>query len=205
MNGKKELVGYWDTQLIDLLYFGFPLDFNRGSPLEWEGSNYKSATEYPWDIDAYLSEELQFKAIVGPFDQHPCPGGHISPFLIREKPNSENRRVIVDLSRHLGQSVNTGIDKTSYLGTDFLLTLPTIDHITDQFKALGTGCHFYKIDISRAFRHIKVDPLDYDLLGLSWHHIYVDTCVPLGQNMVSNFSSIVAILCVISCVKMATK
>ena len=88
---KNELVGYWDTQLIDLVYFGFPLDFNQGSPLQWEGLNHKSATEYPGDIDAYLSEELQFKAIVGPFDQSPCPGGHISPFLTREKPNSENR------------------------------------------------------------------------------------------------------------------
>ena len=37
---KKELVGYWDSQLIDLLYFGFPLDFKRGSSLQWEGSNH---------------------------------------------------------------------------------------------------------------------------------------------------------------------
>ena len=95
------------------------------------------ATEYPGDIYAYLSKELQFKAIVRPFDQHPCPGGHISPFLTREKPNSEKRRIIVDLSWALGQSVNAGIDKTSYLGTDFLLTLPTIDQIADQLKALG--------------------------------------------------------------------
>ena len=142
------------------------------------GSNHKSAIEYPRDIEAYLTEELQFKAIVGPFDHHPCPGGHISPFLTIEKPNYDNRRVIVDLSWPLGQSVNAGIDKTSYLGTDFLLTLPTIDHITDQLKVLGKGCH--KIDISRAFRHIKVDPLDYDLLGLSWRHVYIDTCVPFG-------------------------
>ena len=136
---KKELVGYWDSQLIDLLCFGFPLDFNWGSPLQWEGSNHKSAIEYPGDINAYLIEELQFKAIVGPFDHHPCPGGHISPFLTREKPNSENRRVIVDLSWPFGQSVNAGIDKTPYLGTYFLLTLPTIDHITDQLKFLGKG------------------------------------------------------------------
>ena len=38
-----ELQGYWDTQLIDLLMFGFPLDFNRASPLRWEGENHKSA------------------------------------------------------------------------------------------------------------------------------------------------------------------
>ena len=36
------------------------------------------------------------------------------------------------------------------------------------------------MDISRAFRHIKVDKLDYDLLGLSWRHLYIDTCVPFG-------------------------
>ena len=45
---------------------------------------------------------------------------------------------------------------------------------------LGKGAHFYKIDISRAFRHIKVDPWDYDLLGLHWRDVYVDTCVPFG-------------------------
>ena len=38
----------------------------------------------------------------------------------------------------------------------------------------------YKSPIRIRIRHIKVDPLDYDLLGLSWHHIYVDTCVPFG-------------------------
>ena len=155
---KKELVGYWDSQPIDLLYFGFPLDFNRGSPLQ-------SAAEYPGDIEAYLTEELQFKAIVGPFDHHPCPGGHISPFLTREKPNSDNHRVIVDLSWPLDQSVNAGIDKTSYLGSDFLITLLTIYHITDQLNLSEKVCHSYKIDISRAYRHIKVDPLDYDLPG----------------------------------------
>ena len=43
------------------------------------------------------------------------------------------------------------------------------------------GCPLYKIDILRAFRHRKVDPLDYDPLGLSWHNIYVDTCVAFGS------------------------
>ena len=178
---KAELHDYWDSQLIDLLYFGFPLDFNRNSPLRWEGENHKSALNFPRDIDVYLEEELKHKAIVGPFESHPCIGGHISPFLTREKPNSENRRVIVDLSWPLEESVNGGIDKHSYLGTDFTLNLPTIDHITDQVKAIGRRCQLYKVDISRAFRHIKVDPLDYDLLGLSWRQVFVGTCVPFGS------------------------
>ena len=31
---KNHLSDYWDNQLIDLLYFGFPLDFNRNCPLK---------------------------------------------------------------------------------------------------------------------------------------------------------------------------
>ena len=178
---KAELHDYWDSQLIDLLYFGFPLDFNRNSPLRWEGENHKSALNFPRDIEVYLNEELHHKAIVGPFEGHPCTGGHISQFLTRENLNSENRRVIVDLSWPIGESVNRGIDKHSYLGTDFTLSLPTIDHITDQVKAIGRGCQLYKVDISRTFHHIKVDPLDYDLLGISWRHIYLNTCVPFGS------------------------
>ena len=33
----------------------------------------------------------------------------------------------------------------------------------------------------RAFRHIKMDPLDYDLLGLLWLDVYVDTCILFGR------------------------
>ena len=89
--------------------------------------------------------------------------------------------VIVDLSWPLGLSVNGGIDKNSYSGTDFSLHLPTIDHITEQLKALGKGCYLYKMDISRAFRHIKVDPVDYDLLVLSSLDVYINTRIPFGS------------------------
>ena len=91
--------------------FGFPLDFNRTSPLRWEGQNHKSAMDHPKDIEAYLAEEKSFNAIVGPFKDHPCPKGHMSPFMTREKPDSNTRHVIIDLSWPLGQSVNSGIDK----------------------------------------------------------------------------------------------
>ena len=177
-----QLQDYWDQQLFDFLTFGFPLDFNRSSPLHWEGGNHKSALDHPDDIDAYLQEEISFKAIVGPFPKHPSHNGHISPFMTRDKPGSKNRRVIIDLSWPLRSSVNTGIDKDSYMGTDFVLVLPTVDNITDQLKALGRVAHLYKIDISRAFRYIKVDPLDYDLLGLHWHDVYIDICVPFGSH-----------------------
>ena len=45
-------------------------------------------------------------------------------------------------------------------------------------KHLGNGAHIYKIDISRAFRHVKVNSRDYDLLGLYWEN----TCVPFRSH-----------------------
>ena len=78
-------------------------------------------------------------------------------------------------------TINDGVDKNSYLGTEFSLTFPSVDIITDEVHRLGKGAHLYKIDISRAFRHVKIDPHDYDLLGLQWQKAFIDTCLPFGS------------------------
>ena len=79
-----------------------------------------------------------------------------------------------------GYSVNAGVQSDTHLGTPFFLTLPTIDNITNKVKQLGKGCHLYKIDLSRAFRHVKLDPKDYNLLGLRLNGLYIDSCLPFG-------------------------
>ena len=121
--GKKCLV-------VTGMEFGFPLDFNWGSNLRCDYKNHSSATDNARDVEAYLTEKLQHGAIVDPFNKVPIPHCHFSPFMTREKSGSQNRRVIVDLSWPKDASVNTGIDKDSYLGTEFNLTFLTIDHIT---------------------------------------------------------------------------
>ena len=103
---------------------------------------------------------------------------HFSPFLTREKPGAEHRRVIADLSLPCNLSVNSGINPQEYLGTPFLLTLPTIDTITEKVKKHGRGSLLYKIDLHRAFRHIKIDPKDHNLLGLHMEGVYFDSCLP---------------------------
>ena len=78
--------------------------------------------------------------------------------------------------------MNAGTDKNSYLGIDFALTFPSVDHITSELTRLGTAAHLYKIDVSRAFRHVKLDPSDYDLLGWSWNDAtFIDTCLPSAR------------------------
>ena len=121
---KKYLEGYWDQQLCELIQFGFPLDFNRSCILNHEQGNHKSAVDFPADIEAYIEEELKCGALLGPFPRHPISAGHCSPFMTRAKPNSDRRRVIVDLSWPPGASVNAGIDKTSYLDSVFFVDVP---------------------------------------------------------------------------------
>ena len=174
------LVDYWDKQLCFLIRYRFPLDFKKGSPLQHELKNHSMANIHTDDMKAYLQEESQFGAIFGPFDNEPLDGMHFSPFLTRDKPGAPHRRVIVDLSYPEGMSVNAGVDSDTYLETPFLLTLPTLDNITQKVKENGKGSLLYKIDLSRAFRHVKLDPRDCNLLGLFLDGIYYDSCLPFG-------------------------
>ena len=177
---EKHLQNYWDWQLVQYIKFGFPLDVQPNADLTCDWSNHKSATLFPSHVDTYLQEERSFNAMHGPFTEKPFKNLHCSPFLTREKPDSENRRVIVDLSWPKGNSVNDFVDSDHYMGTKFMLTFPSIDDITSQITRLGRGCLLYKVDISRAFRHIKMDPSDYQKLGLNWDGFYFDSCLPFG-------------------------
>ena len=174
------LSNYWDKQLPLLIRFGFPLDYDRSGNLISHNENHTSSKTYPEDIQAYLDEEVQYNAILGPFQDPPIADLYTSPMMTRDKPNAVHRRIIVELSFLMRNSVNSGIAKDKYLGTPFILKLPTIDTITNQVRALGRGCMLYKIDISCAFRHIKLDPIDYDLLGLHHERHYIDTCLLFG-------------------------
>ena len=176
---EELLKGYWD-QLLELLRFGFPLDFNRTCTLHNEQGNHTSATQFPLDVDAYIEEECGYGTLLGPFKENPIVDCHTSPFMTRNKPNSDRRRVIIDLSWPIGASVNAGIDKDTYLNSPFALTFPTVDDIASQLKRLGRGALLYKIDVSRAFHHMRIDPGDFDLLGLHGRDTYIDTCLPFG-------------------------
>ena len=112
------LQDYWDQQLPDLINYGFPLNFDRKSNLQSTYHNHTSAIQYMDHIDQYLSEELKYGAIYGPFKQLPFPV-HISPLMTRPKQNTDKRRAIMDLSWPKGASINSAIHKFKYLDTYF--------------------------------------------------------------------------------------
>ena len=176
---REYLSDYWDKQLPDLIDYGFPIDFDRTRPLLSTDKNHSSAQKFPQDIEAYLDNEVAYNAMYGPFTEKPIHM-HISPLMTREKTGSDNRRTIVDLSWPHGSSVNHGVEKNRYLQAYYYLSYPSVDHIVDYLKRLGPGALIYKVDISRAFRHLRIDPGDLDLLGLHHKSYYLDGSLAFG-------------------------
>ena len=175
-NWRKHLVDYFDKQLPDLIVTGFPLDFDRSRDLQSTLVNHASADH----VDRYMNEEVGFQAMVflGPLNNKPFDS-HISPFMTREKSDSDSRRTIMDLSFPKGLSVNDGVLKDTYLGTNFQMLYQSVDSII--LNQIGPSVQIFKVDISRAFRHIHIDPGDIDLLGLQHRgKLYLDLSLPFG-------------------------
>ena len=59
-----------------------------------------------------------------------------------------------------------------------------------KLKELGPGAMLFKIDISRAFRHIRIDPKDIDLLGIQHNDAYIDASLAFGFYHGSIFSAL---------------
>ena len=56
-----------------------------------------------------------------------------------------------------------------------ILNLLILLLITQKLKELGPGAMIFKTDISSAFRHIRINPGDIDLLGIHHNEEYIDT------------------------------
>ena len=78
------LKDYWDQQIVDLLHYGFPLDFCHNSSLTSTHVNHSSALADIEHVRQYVEEELQHQAIIGPFDTVPC-SLHLSQLMTRAK------------------------------------------------------------------------------------------------------------------------
>ena len=139
---RSHLANYFDQQLVDLIEYGFPLDFDRNRKLGLIKDNHTSAIHNPSHIGAYIREELSFGAILGPLHDQPFPI-HISPFMTWEKSSSE-----------------------------FQLHYPSVDDIVHKLNTLGPAAKIFKVDISMAFCHVCIDPGDIHLLVLQYNNSY---------------------------------
>ena len=101
--------------------------------------------------------------------------------MTRAKQYSDKKCTIMDLSWPPNLPVNAGVKKDVYLNTIYSIHYTSIDNITNSLVKLGPAAQPDKVDISRAFRHLRVDPADIDLLSsqVDQHH-YIDISTPFG-------------------------
>ena len=182
---EQELSNYADKQVVDLLKYGCPINFEGTGISKRRCTNHKGATQFAADIDSYLEDEISEGAVMGPLDKSPFDVELvISPLNTCPKKDSKDRRVIVDLSFpkcNPTQSVNGGIDKDSYLGERIRLRYPTVDQLVYLVRKFGQGCALYKRDLRRAYRQFPVDPADLYLLAYQWRgKFYVDRVLTMG-------------------------
>ena len=150
----------------------------------WQ-NNHTSAVQYPEDVLTYLEVVMAFGTILDPFNNNPISNCHCSPSMTHDKPNAKHRRLIVHLSWPKEASVNNGIDKDSYLGMDFNLLFPTIDHISwqhNELKAIGPGFHLYKMRSAGRLGISRSIWLTMTLLGLGME---IATSISLSRSGVA--------------------
>ena len=95
---ERWLEGYEDKTLVKILEYGWPINFDRRCGLGEASDNHSSALAHPQHVEFYIQTELGHQALAGPFRAPPFSQTHISPLMTRVKKDSDNRRVIMDLS-----------------------------------------------------------------------------------------------------------
>ena len=166
--------------MFQYLKFGFPLSLTDPTSLHnVDISNHPSALAYPEAVDQYISKEVGLGAMLGPSDHKNFDHYHCSPLLTHPK-DTDKRRVILNLSYPYGASVNDCVSKSHFDGRRFTLKFPMIDDIVQDILDTDDPVIF-KVDVARAFRYMRVDPVDTLKFGISWEgRSYVDLSVAFG-------------------------
>ena len=179
---RSYLKGYPDAQLCEFLEYGWPMNHTAPLPPQPDYINHMSATAYPEAVNTHLTQEIAMGAIIGPFSSPPfVTMFQPNPLMSRPKRNTDQRRIILNLSWPIGHSTNDGIPSHIYLGCPYKLRLPMVDDLVALILKHGQRCLLYSRDLHRAFSQLRADPLDWPLLGLHWEGgYYFHTSVPFG-------------------------
>ena len=188
--------GYEDQIVFDYLEYGHPSGYVHGlAPLPtYESPNHPSALKHPDVIQKHIDTEISQGAMLGPFPAPPYqPWCHISPLMTADKKDwslDENdepgKRTVTDLSWPRGLSVNDGCPKDLYDSYLYKLQLPSADNLIEMIKKNGQGCWLWSHDISRAFRQLPLDPLDWPLLCIKHEgNYYSDISLAFGARWAS--------------------
>lgn len=173
--------------LLPMLEYGFPLQYSGPAPTNNHITNHTSVLEFPLHVSKYIRKELAEGALAGPYDHHPFPDAqYTNPIMSRPKGTSNDRRIIVDLAFPEGHGVNAHVVKNCVYGQPLQHELPTTQHAVDMARALDLNLVVAVVDIERAYRNYRSDPIDWPLLVISFENkFYIDLGLPFGARLSS--------------------
>lgn len=157
-----------DHWLMECIEMGFPMQYH-GPPLRNETTpNHPSAQNFQDHVEEYIALEQKLGAIVGPFSEPPfTPWCNVAPLMTREKSNKKDRRIIVDLSFPPEKGPNAYVTRNKVFGQMVTHTLPTIQDVINIVIGLDFNVVLGSIDIARAYRNFRLEPLDWPLACIS--------------------------------------
>ncbi len=164
--------------ILDGIQQGFRIGFRYGGhSCQAAKKNMRSALDNTEVVDQYLAKEVGLKRVVGPIATSMLPEAMISSFGVIPKPHQPVKyRLILDLSRPKGSSVNDGIEPEVCS-----LSYASVDQAVRIIMLKGKQTQMAKIDIESAYRLIPVHPEDRLLLGMKRRgFLYVDATLPFG-------------------------
>ena len=183
---QKVTAGYFDREdILESIAYGWDLSL-VGTPTPTDAKrNHASALNNREDTQSYINKELEFGCLVGPIPNPPfsiiC-----SPLGSVPKPGSSTRRTITDCSYN-GKGVNSWIPRQWYRGQECKIRLPGMDDIVDSIRRVrekfpGEQILGFKLDLSRYYRNLRVDPGQSRLLGVRWEgKVYMDMSFSFGN------------------------
>lgn len=165
------------AEMLAFVKYGFPMGYMGPTSHLDENYNHPSANAYRCHIDEFIANILELGGLIGPMERAPfAPWAHGS----RPKQNSDKRRIISDLTYPYiiyEYIINNGV-----WGQEREHSLPTIDDAVGRIGQIRSGAYMCSIDIARAYKKFKSDPLDWPLLCLQWDNsYYCDISMPFGS------------------------
>lgn len=179
---RSSLSYYHDMEAVDFLEFGWPVGLGSWPSNSGEVKNHTGALQFPKQVDQYLESGKVKGQVLGPFARSPFDRPvFLSPLNTVAKKDSDDRRIILDLSSPEGDSVNSHISWEAYPSQLVDLHYPSIDRFIQIIHSKGPGCLMYKRDLRSAFRQLFLDPAEIPALAYQWKgSIYVDRVLAMG-------------------------
>ena len=166
----------WVASLLEGMQNGFRIGLNPTTACRSSTRNHPSAEKHPAVVSEYLQKQVAAGYMLGPFSPGQCSGMVISSLGVVPKSTPGKFRVIIDLSRPDGHSVNDQICRELTH-----LAYSSIEDAALLMHSLGPSTQLAKIDIRDAYRIVPVCASERPFLAVAWQGgVYVDCQLPFG-------------------------